>query len=88
MNIIIAFFIGFILAFGIFGNIFRKRHELVFHYPDGSWVKGIRKWNFRSQETRGTHHIIVTGGSPEFKDVIGLRIACPIDTVKYFSFIC
>lgn len=52
--------------------------------PDGSWFVGDRKWWFPWRETRGTHHYIVLYGSAEFKELIGCKVAVPIDATKYF----
>ena len=57
-----------------------KKMAVVF--PDGTFIKGIRKAKYIGNETRGTHHIFVTQASD--KELIGLRVAIPINSAKYF----
>jgi hypothetical protein len=51
-------------------------------YPDGTYIQGVRKKQYVNQETRGTHHFMVTDATD--KTLIGKRVAIPINSVKYF----
>jgi len=56
---------------------------MTIRYKDGSWFRGDRKLYFLN-ETKGTHHFIVLDGSEEFKELIGRKIAVPVQSPKYF----
>ena len=57
------------------------------YFPDGSWFRGDRKWYFPMQESKGTHHFIVKDGDDEnFGDLVGRRVAVPINSVQFFLF--
>lgn len=56
------------------------RMRIIFN--DGDQMEGNRKWWFQPQETKGTHHYIVTKSANP--NLIGKRIAVPINSVKYF----
>ena len=87
-NIAIAMFsgfgAGFFLCFISYIG-FRRSTKMTVVFPDGSWLKGIRKSKYVPQETHGTHHFYVTEVS-EFmdKEIIGKRVAVPINSAKYF----
>jgi hypothetical protein len=76
----VIFYILFVKGF------FRTSSVIKVVFPDGSWFKGIRKSSYISQETPGTHHLMVTEEcSNEFKELIGKRLAVVINNVKYFD---
>ena len=52
-------------------------------FPDGSWLKGVRKWYWFFVEI-GTHHFRVTETSSDLAHLIGKKVGVPINSVKYF----
>jgi hypothetical protein len=79
-GIIIGYFVCFVIYVG-----FGRNTTMTIYYPDGTWVKGIRKSKYIPQETRGTHHyLVIDANNEELKKLIGKRIAVPINSVKYF----
>jgi hypothetical protein len=67
----------------IFSNgLFYRDTPMFIQYPDGTFIRGVRKKQYVNQETRGTHHYMVTDATE--KSLIGKRVAIPINSVKYF----
>jgi hypothetical protein len=63
------------------GHLF-KDTTMFIRYPDGTYIQGVRKKQYVNQETRGTHHFLVTDATD--KTLIGKRVAIPINSAKYF----
>ena len=84
IGIIIGLLIGYLSFYIIYVGFLIKDVTMTVYYLDGTWIKGIRKHKYVSQETRGTHHLMITETSDTLKDLIGKRIAIPINSVKYF----
>jgi hypothetical protein len=76
-GLILAWLVWFICSFTIV-----KDKVMTIQYPDGTFIKGIRKAKYVNQETRGTHHFMVTDATD--KTLVGKRVAIPINSVKYF----
>ena len=81
-GMVVGLILGYAIFYVIYAGFLLKSTTMTIQYPDGSWVKGIRKKNYINQETRGTHHFMVLDASD--KSLIGKRIAVPINSVKYF----
>jgi hypothetical protein len=81
-GMVVGVLLGYAIFYIIYAGFLLKSTTMTIQYPDGSWIKGIRKKNYINQETRGTHHFMVTDASD--KSLIGKRIAVPINAVKYF----
>jgi hypothetical protein len=84
-GMVVGLILGYAIFYVIYAGFLLKSTTMTIQYPDGSWIKGIRKKNYINNETHGTHHYFVTEVS-EFidKGIIGKRIAVPINSVKYF----
>ena len=79
-----GFIVGFLFVCGVYliWLSIVKDTVMTIQYPDGTFIKGIRKAKYVNQETRGTHHFMVTDATD--KTLVGKRVAIPINSVKYF----
>jgi hypothetical protein len=84
VGIIIGLLLAYVSCYIIFQGFLLKDTTMTICFPDGTWLKGIRKRKYISQETRGTHHFMIIETSDTLKDLMGKRIAIPINSVKYF----
>ena len=87
-HILAGFCIGLIITGFLFwaiiisnGLLYRDTRMFI-QYADGTFIQGVRKKGYINQETRGTHHFMVTDATD--KTLIGKRVAIPINSVKYF----
>jgi hypothetical protein len=78
----IGLLVGAVSWYLIWNGLLYKDTTMFIQYPDGSYIKGIRKKQYVNQETRGTHHYLVTDATEQ--SLIGKRVAIPINSVKYF----
>ena len=85
MQFTIGFIVGMIVFFFAYiGSRYKKSQFMHVHFPDGSWFYGERKWNYPPTETHGTHHFMIIDGSEEFVDLIGKKVAVPINSARFF----
>jgi hypothetical protein len=86
----IAAFIGFgfgalLMLLSIKGNPFHRDQKFTIMFLDGTSFQGIRKSKYIGNETYGTHHFTVLSSTDDkLQMLVGLKVAVPINSVKYF----